>query len=76
MYIGYTSGAKELLSIPLMPCPACEMMGGMAIYEKSFKPTVMFIPVAKLNVKYYVICKHCERGLEIDKPTAQELLGR
>lgn len=76
MYIGYRSGSKEVLSIPNMACPACDLTGGMGLFEKSFKPTVMFIPVAKLNVKYFVACKLCEKGLEIDKQTAQELLNR
>lgn len=62
MFVGYRKGLKEKVIITDLECPSCHSVGGMTLYENSFRPTVMFVPVAKFNVKYYIFCQFCERG--------------
>lgn len=75
MFVGYRKGLKEKVIISDLECPSCHSVGGMTLYENSFRPTVMFVPVAKFNVKYYIFCQFCERGGEVDKEKARAIIN-
>lgn len=67
MFVGYTKGGKKTAYAGLYECENCNNITHFHLIESSFKPTVMFIPVAKFDLKYYVICSLCERGYQLDK---------
>ena len=73
MFVGYRKGGKKTAYGGIHECQNCKNITNFHLMESSFKPTVMFIPVAKFNVKYYLICSLCERGYELEKEKYNEL---
>lgn len=67
MFVGYSKGGKKTGYAGLHRCENCNNITNFHLIESSFKPTVMFIPVAKFDLKYYVICSLCERGYQLEK---------
>ncbi len=73
MFVGYSKGGKKTAYAGIHNCQNCNNITNFHLVESSFKPTVMFIPVAKFNLKYYFICSLCERGYELEKPKYDKL---
>lgn len=67
MFIGYRSGHSKYLYLGMHKCPNCNNISEFYIYEKAFKPTVMFIPIAKINKSYMIACETCHMGREISE---------
>jgi hypothetical protein len=73
MFVGYSKGGKKTAYAGIHECGNCNNVTNFHLIESSFKPTVMFIPVAKFNLQYYVICSLCERGYELEKTKYDEM---
>jgi phage FluMu protein Com len=67
MFVGYRSGHSKYLYLGMLKCPNCKNVAEFYIYEKAFKPTVMFIPIAKFNKSYLLACESCKSGREISE---------
>jgi hypothetical protein len=73
MFIGYSSGHSKYLYVGKMRCENCNNVSDFYIYEKAFKPRIMFIPIAKINKSYMLACELCKRGYEISEQKVKEL---
>lgn len=76
MYIGYRRGGVKKGYTGMRFCSSCDLITHHFVYEKSFRPTVMFISVAKFNKSYLIGCAKCEQGYEIEKNTANALIEK
>ena len=64
---GWGEKAKELAFVGINKCPKCKNHVPMDLYELANKVSLYFIPIAKFNKKYFVVCSLCENGFEIDE---------
>ena len=67
---GYRKGGKRIAYVGFHDCNNCHNLTNFYLYETSFRPTLYFVPIAKFNVKYFMMCSICEGGIEIDKEKA------
>ncbi len=67
---GYKKGGKRISYLGFYECKNCNNVSNFYLYESSFRPTLYFIPIAKFNVKYFMVCSICEGGIELDKEKA------
>lgn len=70
---GYKKGGKRIAYVGFHNCNNCNNLTNFYLYETSFRPTLYFVPIAKFNVKYFMMCSICEGGIEIDKEKALAL---
>lgn len=73
MFVGYRSGHSKYLYLGKLKCSNCNNTADFYVYEKAFKPTIMFIPIAKFNKSYMVACELCKRGFEISQEEVMKL---
>lgn len=73
VYIGFRSGGVKKAYAGMRYCSQCNLITNHYVYEKSFRPTVMFIAVAKFNKSYLLGCAKCEKGYEITNETVDIL---
>ena len=73
MFVGYSKGGKKTAYAGIHQCQNCNNISQFHLVEYSFKPTLMFVPVAKFDLKYYFICSICERGYELDKANYDQM---
>lgn len=57
-------------------CPFCGQKTTLKVYETSNNVNVYFVPVAKFNKHYYLVCHLCDKALELSKEEKQELLEK
>lgn len=70
---GYGSRDKCLASF-VSTCPFCGKQTTLKIYETSNNINVYFVPIAKFNKHYYLMCHLCDKALEISKEKKKELV--
>jgi len=70
---GYGSNNKCLESF-VGVCPFCGKETTLKLYESSNNVNLYFIPVAKFNKHYYLVCHLCDRSLELTKEQKNDLL--
>lgn len=73
VYVGFRSGGVKKAYAGMRYCSQCDLITNHFVYEKSFRPTVMFIAVAKFNKSYLLGCANCEKGYEITSETVDKL---
>jgi hypothetical protein len=71
---GWGKKGKEIAYFGIMKCEMCRNHADHRLYEYSQRVTVYFIPVAKFNVKYYLVCDICDTAREMDPEKKSELL--
>jgi len=71
---GWGKGAKKLADIGFNKCPNCKNYSWFYLCELSSKVKVYFVPVAKFNKKYYMVCSVCSAGLELTSKEKDEIL--
>jgi hypothetical protein len=76
VYIGYRKGGVKKGYAGMRYCTECNYIAHHYVYENSFRPTVMFIAVAKFNKSYMLGCENCEKGYEIEDQSAQQLIQK
>lgn len=74
MIVGWGKYAKKIAYLGIMKCNNCKNYSHFHLYELSNKVKLYFLPVAKLNKKYFYACEICEYGNEIDLKKCEELL--
>lgn len=76
MYIGYRKGCVTKGYAGMRFCSECNYMNHHYVYENSFRPTVMFIAVAKFNKSYMMGCWTCEKRFEIEDQSTYQLIQK
>lgn len=71
---GWGKKAKKMAFVGINKCPRCKNYVAMELYELANRVSLYFIPVAKFNKKYYVVCSLCENGFEVDEKAKQDFL--
>ena len=64
---GWKKKAKQLAYLGVKKCPHCNNYCHFYVIEMADKPSLFFVPVAKLNKKHYAICSLCEICWEVDE---------
>lgn len=72
---GTYSGNNKLKYVGDYWCDTCKSTHPFYLYELTEKITVLYIPVAKLSVRYAVLCEKCKRGYKITDEQKYQLLG-
>lgn len=72
--VGWGKNAKHEADLGIMKCSNCSNYAPFVLITTKRKATLYFIPVAKWDKKYYMMCGVCEAGLEMDEEKAQELI--
>lgn len=72
---GYGSNNKCIETF-VDTCPFCGQKTTLKVYETSNNVNVYFVPVAKFNKHYYLVCHLCDKSLELSKEEKQELLDK
>ena len=70
---GYGSKNKCIESF-IAVCPFCGKKTTLKIYETSNNVNVYFVPVAKFNKHFYLVCHLCDKAVEISKEQKEEML--
>lgn len=76
VYIGYRKGVVKKGYAGMRFCEHCNLITQHYVYENSFRPTIMFIAVAKFNKSYMIGCGNCERGYEIEEDIARQIIQK
>lgn len=63
---GWGRGSKVIGSGPYLKCNNCHNSNNYKIFETSRKATLYFIPVAKWDRQYWMVCPICNFGTELD----------
>lgn len=63
---GWGSGSKILGNGPILECENCHNENHFQVRESSKKATLYFIPVAKWDKHYWLVCPICQYGVELD----------
>lgn len=71
---GWGKDAKDLAFAGIQKCGKCRNYAPIRLYEVSSRVTLYFIPVAKFNKKYYLVCPVCQAGAEVDQNEKDEIL--
>lgn len=71
---GWKKDAKELAYLGIEKCPNCKNYHHFSLYELSTKPTLYFIPIAKIKKKTVFACDLCNGSWEVDEAKRAELL--
>ena len=72
---GWGKKGKEIAYFGIMKCGLCRNHSDHRLYEYSQRVTVYFVPVAKFNTKYYLVCDICDAAREMDRSRKDEVLG-
>ena len=73
--VGHGTKLRSLGEGPVMECPNCHNPIRAAVVEMSRRASVMFVPVAKWDAQYWMVCPICDRGVQIEsRLAAQDLL--
>ncbi len=71
---GWGKNAKKIAFSGINRCPNCKNWAPTNVYELATKASLYFIPVAKFNRKYYLVCSLCQAGWELDEKAKETLL--
>ncbi len=71
---GWGKDAKNLGYVGIVKCTHCKNYGLMSLYEIARRISVYFIPVAKFQKHWYVVCPTCNSGSEVDADTRDRIL--
>lgn len=71
---GWGKKGKEIAYFGYMKCEHCKNHSEHRLFEIANRVTLYFIPVAKFNYHYYLVCEICDMGREIDKDRKDEAL--
>jgi hypothetical protein len=71
---GWGGKRKLVGNYGIHKCSNCHNWQPMGIYELSRQATLYFIPVAKWDKKYYIICPICEAGVPVSVEELAPLL--
>ncbi|MFW0862649.1 MAG: zinc-ribbon domain-containing protein [Candidatus Komeilibacteria bacterium] len=75
LIFGWGKKSKKIADVGLMTCRNCMNVAGAEVRELSNKASLYFVPVAKWNKKYYLVCPVCDAGFELDEKSMNELLA-
>lgn len=71
---GWGKDAKVIAYVGLIKCEHCRNYAHWYLYEIGKKVTLYFVPVAKWDKKWYIVCGVCEASAELNKAEKDEIL--
>lgn len=71
---GWGKGSKKLAYLGIAKCGNCKNWVHFNLFEVANKVSVYFVPVAKFNKKYYMVCGVCNAAIEISAEQKDEAL--
>lgn len=77
--VGVVNEWKKLADAYFGECPNCKSMVTFELKRASHKFTYTWVPIARWNKKYYIVCPNSafsEHGWEISAEKAREILER
>lgn len=72
--VGWGKDARPVANLGVKRCPNCNNNSRFDLHERATQLKLYFIPVARLNLKYFVACQICGAGYEVDNRQKDELL--
>ena len=73
---GWGRSAKKLGQGYTLTCPNCHNTRAWQVVKTGQKVSLFFVPVAKWNTKYVMVCPICSAALELQsKEQAQQILA-
>jgi pyruvate-formate lyase-activating enzyme len=76
LLFGWGGSSKVLGEGYTLECPNCHNTRTWQVLRSSRKISVFFVPVAKWNTQYWMVCPVCSAGLELtSQQQAQEVLA-
>lgn len=71
---GWGKEAMALGFVGIVKCTHCRNYSPMSVYEIARRIRLYFVPVGKLQRRWYVVCPICSAGSEIDEAARDQLL--
>ena len=71
---GWGKDAKNLAFVGIHKCSHCNNYSPMSLYEVARKISIYFVPVAKFQKRYFVVCPVCDSSYELEAHKKNELL--
>lgn len=72
--LGWGQESTKVCDAGIMKCDHCNNYATSEIREIARKTSLYFIPVAKWDRKYYLVCDICQHGLELNLETKNKIL--
>ena len=67
VFVGGWGRSNKTIGIgPLLECDNCNNTNNFKVFETSRKATLYFIPVAKWERQYWMVCPICSYGTELE----------
>jgi len=70
---GWGQESTKVCDAGVIKCDHCNNYATFEIRELARKATLYFIPVAKWDRKYYLVCSICQYGLELNMETKNKI---
>lgn len=71
---GWGKKSEKVADAGINKCKNCNNRSLFEVRTLSNTVSAFFVPVAKWNKRYYLVCLTCEAGFEIPEESAKELL--
>ena len=71
--LGWGQDSTKVCDAGIMKCDNCNNYSTFEIRELSRKASLYFIPVAKWDRKYYLVCDTCQYGYELNIETKNKI---
>lgn len=67
IFFGWGQNSKKIADLGLKECENCHNIVGFELREVSKTAKLYFVPIAKWEKKYFIVCPICEAGYEVNE---------